>query len=140
MQNYIERLELPDGQWATLLTRLPTDRALAVRLAYAREAAQRGEKGIPGGDPAFMDAVTRAHLHEAHLRDYLTGEWVDAAGYGKADPTVTDTIQGKAFVLYVEWSEEAYPGPKGTTPTPDSQTLSGGEEASTTSEPEPSAE
>lgn len=133
MEQYLKRIELPDGQWATLLTRLPTDRAQMVRVASARESQSRG-KGIRGGDPVFTEAVARAHLWEASLVDYLTGDKIGAADYGKADPRVTDTIQAEAFALYIEWTDEAYPGPKGSTPPPDSPTPTTEEaEASTTS-------
>lgn len=118
MNNYTERLELPDGQWAVLLTRLPADRAQMVRFAIAREQDTR-RKNLRGDDPVFIEAVTKAVLLECSVKDYLTGETV--TDIAKADPRVSDAIQAKAFVLYVAWSTDAYPGPKDSTGT-DSQT------------------
>lgn len=120
MNNYTERLELADGQWATLLTRLPSDRAHSVRVAVAREADAREAAGIMGGDPVFIKAVMKAHLLECRVKDYLTGEMT--SDVDKADPRITDEIEAKAFVLYVEWSQDAYPGPKDSTAEQDSPT------------------
>lgn len=107
-EGHTERLELPDGQVAVLLTRLPWERALLVRKEVAREQ----------NDPAFLDAVCRAHLWTGtKLRDYLTDEWLDEADYGKASPPVVDAIQAQAFLLFIAWSREAYPkGKAGTEP------------------------
>ena len=100
LENYLERLQLPDGQWASLLTRLPADRARVVRSAAQQFMRTKDQ-------PTWIDAVCQAVLWEAHLKDYLTGEWTD--DYGAADPRVVDQIQARAFILYSVWAREAFP-------------------------------
>ena len=123
--DWLEDLTLPDGQYAKLLKRLPNERAMAINTAVARERAVRDGGLIPVWDPVFADAVAKAVLWEARLKDYLTGNWVDANEYGKADPRVSEKIQVRAIELYVEWYREAYAGPKDSSetglPTPPSE-------------------
>jgi hypothetical protein len=106
---------------------------MAVRIALAREQDTR-TKRLSGDDPVFIEAVTRAHLWEASLKDYLTGAHLGAEEFGKADPRVTDAIQVQAFVLYVAWASEAYPGPKGSSGTEPQTPTSESPELPTTSD------
>ena len=124
MNNYTERLELPEGQWADLLTRLPTARAQIVLVAIAREQDIR-KKPLMTWDPVFTDAVARAHLVSARLKNYLhPDQWVGADEYGLAAPEITDEIKVRATVLYAQWSADATPGPKEPSTT-DSPTPTG---------------
>lgn len=111
--NYTERLDLGEGQWAVLLTRLPADREHQVRLATTRERDQRKSLSLRGlSDPAFIQIVRDAMLWECQVKDYLTGN--DTSDIGKADPKVSDQVGLKAVELYVLWYAEANPGPKGS--------------------------
>jgi hypothetical protein len=143
---FTERLDLPDGQWAELLTRLPYDRQMAVEVATERDAAITGaladklapETAIRGATWAgWVDAVMRAVLWQAHLRGYLEPDkWLDAAEVGQADPQVTDKIRLHAVKLYLEWRKAIDPGPKESsqsgTQTPDNQTPTGSNRDSST--------
>lgn len=114
MNNYIERMELGEGQWATLLTRLPADRAQRIRVALVREQDERA-KTIALTDPIFAEAVRDAVLWECSVKDYLTGEIT--SDINRADPRISDEVEVKALELYIAWSVEAYPGPKGRSRT-----------------------
>lgn len=131
MNTYTERLELPDGQWAVLLTRLPADRYQMVRVAVAREQDTR-KRGLKQGDPIFVAAVRDAFLWECSVKDYLTGAL--STDVNDADPKVADAIEMKALALWIDWRQAAEPGPKGS--STDDQTPSGGKtvEASATNE------
>lgn len=128
MNNYTERLELPEGQWAVLLTRLPADRAQMVRVGIAREQDMR-KKSLRVGDPVFVVSVRDAVLWECSVKNYLTDELVN--DISKADPRVSDAVELKALELYATWYAEAYGGPKEPSPT-DASTPNG--EKDTTSE------
>ena len=133
MNNYTERLELPDGQWAVLLTRLPADRYQMVRVAAAREQDAR-KRPLKQGDPIFVAAVRDAFLWECSVKDYLTGEITN--DIDRADPSISDQIEIKSMVLWIAWRSAAEPGPKGSSPT-DNRTPSGEKAADppATSEP-----
>lgn len=121
MNTYTERLELPDGQWAVLLTRLPAARYQMVRVAAAREQDMR-KRALKTADPVFIAAVRDAFLWECQVKNYLTGEWTDAIT--AADPKVSDAVEMKALELWIAWRTDAEPGPKGSSPT-DASTPSG---------------
>lgn len=134
MNNYTERMELPDGQWAVLLTRLPTDRYQMVRVAAAREQDTR-KRALKTADPVFVAAVRDAFLWECQVKNYLTGEWTDQIT--AADPKVSDAVEIKALELWIAWRTDALPGPKGSSPT-DKSTPSGEKAADHSETNEPS--
>lgn len=119
--NYTERLDLGEGQWAVLLTRLPAEREQRIRVFAARERDQRKSNSLRGlSDPAFIEIVRDAMLWECQVKDYLTGDMT--SDIGKASPAISDEVGLKAIELYVLWYSEAYAGPKGSagaaSPTP----------------------
>jgi hypothetical protein len=104
--DYTERLELPDGQWAVLLTRLPYNRAHRIRTQASHDSTI----------VAFADACVRAFLWEASLTDSLTGEQgLGADEFDRAADEVVSAIGKRALELHHEWRIVAYPGPKGST-------------------------
>lgn len=109
MESYLERLELPDGQWAELLTRLTYQRWQSVLLAVAHDVT----------NPVFADAVVRAVVWKASLRHALTGEEIGADSLDDAQPEIIDAIFDRAFVLYNAWRKEAFPKADQPTSPPD---------------------
>ena len=123
---YTERLEGPDGQFCVLLTRLPYERALLVE----RESIRESNLSV------FANACLRAHLWEASVTDYLTGE--DAGDdFMRGAPEVITPWRERAVQLYVEWRKIAFPGPKGS-PRTGRRTRSGDRAPSATTAPPPS--
>lgn len=113
MDNYTERLELPDGQYGVFRTRIGYAGALAIRKAIAKEE----------NDIVFIDAVMRAFLVKATLKDFETGELLvniesDAVDRGEVD--VVDQLQIKALQLYTDWKAVTDPkAPAATEPETD---------------------
>lgn len=104
-EGYTKRFEGPDGQYVVLLTRLPYDRALQVEEAFATEPTA-GKRA---------DAVLRALLWDASVKDYLTDEVT--ADINAANPALIADWRDEATVLYLAWRKEAFPGPKGSSKT-----------------------
>ena len=101
-ESYVERVDLPNGQWADLLTRLPYERATMIVKAIAREGNTL---------PVFEDVVLRAHLWRAKLTNYLEpdADALGADGVGMADPETVDQLQTRAMELYIAWRKMARP-------------------------------
>ena len=143
--DYLDHLDLPDGQSADLLTRLTWDRAAAIELATERDEvvtdavlAEMGTRRPKRRGPlwsGWADAVMRAHLWRASLKHGLTGEAIDADGIGSADPTIVGKIRTRAIELYMAWLKEVTPAPKGSASTTGAPTPSTEAPASETNEP-----
>jgi hypothetical protein len=131
VEDWLEKVDgLPDGHSAELLKRLPYDRARLVEAATERDqvitaaiGSKAGIKNLRGATYAgWLDAVLRAHLWSFTGKDYLTGETTN--DIGKAAPPIISDLRVKAAALYLDWVNEALPGPKDTSET-DSPTPNG---------------
>ena len=138
MDNWLDHVDLGDGEEADLLTRLPYDRQQAVLMATDRDESITQamlDQLAPGakvpkrfGWAGWGDAVLRAHLHRGKFRDFLTRE--DTDELGRADPKKIGVLRSRAIELHLLWQKEAMGGPKDSTETepsskdgsPDSET------------------
>lgn len=129
-EEWLDHIELPDGQWADLLKRYPYERATAIELARERDMAL-----TPGSTAtAFVDGVLRASLWRMNLKHELTGEYIsDVSKVGMASKKLTDELALKAMAHYVAWYDEAYAGPKESGTTEEKSPT--GDQPPTTEEP-----
>jgi len=133
MDNYLEHMDLGDGESAELLTRLPYDRSQMIEEATERDEAitqailtQQGGGMVRGSTwSGWADTVMRAHLWSARLKNDLTGEDIGADQIGMANGKKVDKVRLRAVALYVEWVKGVQAGPKGSSgtdsPTPPSE-------------------
>jgi hypothetical protein len=101
MDAYTERLELPDGQYGVFHTRIGYAGDLLIRRAIALETTQI----------VFSDAIMRAFLDHAMVRDFESGELirVDSNDLARANTEAVDALIVKAASLYIEWKKVARP-------------------------------
>jgi hypothetical protein len=102
MDSFTERLELPDGQYAVFRTRIGYAGTLAIRKALVKDE----------NDIVFVDAVLRAFLIKATIKDFETGELLvnvepDAIARGETD--TIDLMQVRALEIYLAWKAESAP-------------------------------
>ncbi len=104
-EEWLERQEGPDGQYADLLTRVPYDRQRAIEISLGRFQSELDQQ----------DAALRGLLWEASVKDTLTGETTD--DIGRAGAEVIQPWRIRAMELYNAWYKAAMPGPKGSAGT-----------------------
>ena len=154
-EEWLDYVELPDGQSAELLLRYPNERATMIEQARERDMAVTQALLTEAGTTAkvqrptwtgWADIVLRASLWRATLKHSLTGEIVSAEDIGMVDDKIVKKLRLRALTNYVKWYDEAYPGPKepsGTddkTPTGESPELFETSESSTSSDQESAAQ
>ncbi len=92
----IERLELPDGQWADQLVK--PRHAEYVAITKAAEAAEAGESDWT----EWALTVGREFTKRIHIVDE-EGDDLPVADWSKADPDITDAICTEAQNRYRDW-------------------------------------
>ncbi len=138
-EEWLDHVELPDGQAVDLLKRYPAERAAQIELARERDItvmqallidakskAQVGRTTATGFANALLTASlwtsTTAQCARPHrLIHALTGDVIDVSQIGMARDEIAKILRERAAENYVAWYEEAYPGPKDS-PETDSQT------------------
>jgi hypothetical protein len=101
MDAYTERLELPDGQYGVFHT----------RIGYAGDLLIRRATALEGTIVIFEDAILRAFLDHAMLKDFESGELVrmEPTNLARANTEAVDALITKAAALYIEWKKQANP-------------------------------
>jgi hypothetical protein len=131
--DWIEHVDLGDGEWGDLLTRLPYEREMVMEAAFEAQ----GREGAPA--TGYVMACVKAHLVDGAFRDYLTKQMAGVAGVNRADPAKVAVLAERAYELHLAFRDVAFP--KASTPTDTStpgQTASPSS-GSTDSAAEPSA-
>lgn len=139
---WLEHVDLPEGQAVDLLRRYPYERASQIELANEHDRALTQMLLAEGGSKeavvlrttttGFADAVVRASLWTAapaecdkrhSLKHGLTGAEITPSQIGMVADPIAKALREKAIDNYNAWYDEAYPGPKDSGET-DSQTPS----------------
>lgn len=133
-EEWLDHVELDDGQFADLLKRFPYERAQMIEAARERDMALTQSILEAGGSKSkaqrmtvmgFTDIVLRASLWNARLKHDLTGEEIDASQVGMARDKTVKTLAQRAMENYIAWFDEAHAGPKEfsetDSPTPPSE-------------------
>jgi hypothetical protein len=128
--DWLEHVDLPDGQAQDLLRRFPYERAAMVMRAREHDMALTQTLLEEGGSRArvlrttatgFADACLRAALWDSSkdecplphlLKHELTGESIDGSQIGMASNPTVDKLRLRAAANYNTWKDEAYPAPK----------------------------
>jgi hypothetical protein len=108
--DFIDRIELPDGQSGTFRRRIGYGESMLINHAIAAEKVALGQVAID--NPVYVDAVMRAFLIRADILDYETSEMlrdVDPSRIVRARPDVAEQLIIHAYSLYVGWLSESAP-------------------------------